>query len=273
MATSTCYRHSARATGTSCTRCGRPICPDCMIEAPVGHHCPTCVQEARGTMRRVRRVRFARGGASATGAVVLALVATNVAVFLVDTVDPALTLRFADNAALVARGEYHRMVTAAFLHAGLLHLAFNMFALYLFGSQVEHVVGPARFGALYLLAAVGGSALSHYFGPATTYGVGASGAVFGVMGAFYVIGRARGLDTSQVAGLIALNLLLGAAVPRIDNAAHVGGLVTGAAVAAGYEYARRLRGPAAVAVQAGTLAAVAAAIAVATFVRVDQLAA
>jgi membrane associated rhomboid family serine protease len=242
-----------------------------MIEAPVGHHCPACVEEARGSMRRVSRVRFTRGGTVAAGPVVLALVATNVAMFLVDVADPSLTLRFADNAVLVARGEYHRMLTAAFLHAGLLHLAFNMFALWLFGSQVERVLGPARFLALYLLAAVGGSALSHFFGPPTTFGVGASGAVFGILGAYVAIARSRGLDTSQVTGLIVLNLFVGAVLPGIDNAAHVGGLLTGAAVAAAYEYAGRLRGTAAVAVQAGALAAVAATIVVATVVRVDQL--
>ena len=271
MAARTCYRHTDRTTGASCTRCERPICADCMVEAPVGHHCPTCVHEARGQMRQVRRVRFARGGAVVAGAVVLALIATNVVVFLVDAADPQVTRRFADNAFLVAQGEYYRMLTAAFLHAGLLHLAFNMFGLYLFGSQVEQIVGPTRFLALYLLAAVGGSACSHFFGPAFTYGVGASGAVFGVLGAYFVIARARGLDTSQVGGLIVVNLLIGAAVPRIDNAAHVGGLLTGAAIAAAYEYAGRLRGSSAVAVQAGALAAVAGVIAVATVVRVDQL--
>lgn len=224
-------------------------------------------------MRRVRRVRFAGGGATAAGPVVLALIATNVSIFLVDALDPSLTLRFADNALLVAQGEYHRMVTAAFLHAGLLHLAFNMFALWLFGSQVERVVGTGRFLVLYLLAAVGGSATSHFFGPPSTFAVGASGAVFGILGAYVVIAGARRLDTSQVTVLIVLNLFLGAVVPGIDNAAHVGGLLTGAVVAASYEYAGRLRGSAAVAVEAAALVAVAAAIAVATIVRVDQLAA
>ena len=271
MGLRTCYRHGARVTGASCTRCERPICPDCMIEAPVGHHCPTCVQEAQGTMRHVRRVRYARGGTVAAAPVVLALIATNVAMFVIDVADPSLTRRFADNALLVAEGEYYRMLTAAFLHAGLLHLGFNMLALYLFGSQVERVLGVGRFVALYLLAAVGGSAVSHFFGPPATYGVGASGAVFGLLGAYLAIARARGLDTSQVAGLIAVNLFLGAVIPGIDNAAHVGGLVTGAVLAAAYEYGGRLRGTAAAAVQAGAVAAVAAAIGVATVVRVDQL--
>lgn len=222
-------------------------------------------------MRRVRRVRYARGGAVAAAPIVLALIATNVAMFVIDLADPSVTARYADNAVLVAQGEYYRMLSAAFLHAGLLHLGFNMFALYLFGSQVERVLGLGRFLALYLLAAVGGSAMSHFFGPPASFGVGASGAVFGLLGAFFVIARARRLDTSQVAGLIALNLFLGAVVPGIDNAAHAGGLLTGAALAAGYEYGGRLPGRVAVAVQVGAVIAVGAAIAVATSVRVDQL--
>lgn len=273
MATRTCYRHTDRATGASCTRCERPICPDCMIEAPVGHHCPTCVREARGDMRLVRRVGFAGGGPGGrAGPVVLALIALNVAVFVLDLGNADVTRRFADNALLVAQeGEYYRMVTAAFLHAGLLHLGFNMFGLYLFGSQVEQALGPPRFIALYLLAAVGGSACSHYFGPPVTFGVGASGAVFGVLGAYYVIARNRGLDASQVGALIVVNLFLGAVVPQIDNAAHAGGLVTGAALGAAFEWAARLRGGAAVAAQVGAVAAVAALITVATVVRVEQL--
>ena len=270
MAARTCYRHPARATGASCTRCARPVCPECMIEAPVGHHCPTCVAEARGDMRRVRRVAFAGRGAGAAGPVVLALVVINVAVFVLD-LRGDLTLRFADNAVLVAEGEYYRMLTAAFLHSGLLHVAFNMMGLYLFGSQVEAAVGSGRFLVLYLLAAVAGSATSHFFGPAFGYGVGASGAVFGIFGAYFVIARARSLDTAQIGGLIVVNLLIGAAVPRIDNAAHVGGLVTGAVVAAVYEWAGRRRGSGAVVTQVGAVAAVAVAIVFATQLRVDQL--
>ncbi|MGH9282429.1 MAG: rhomboid family intramembrane serine protease, partial [Acidimicrobiales bacterium] len=171
MATATCYRHTDRTTGASCTRCARPICPDCMIQAPVGHHCPTCVQEARADMRKVQRVRYPSGPGIRLGAVCGALIAVNVAVFMVDLGDPEITRRFADNAVLVAnRDEYYRMLTAAFLHAGLLHLAFNMFGLYAFGSQLEQVVGAPRFLALYLLSALGGSACSHFFGPPFTYG-------------------------------------------------------------------------------------------------------
>lgn len=273
MAARTCYRHTDRVTGASCTRCSRPICPDCMIEAPVGHHCPTCVHEARIQMRKVKRVAFARGGITVAGGLVCtALVAANVVVYVVDSAGAGLVPRFADNALAVARnGEYYRMLTAAFLHAGLLHLAFNMFGLYIFGSQVEAVVGVPRFVVLYALAAIGGSACSHFFGPPFQFGVGASGAVFGIFGAYFVIARSKGLDTSQMLGLILINLFLGAVVPGIDNAAHVGGLLTGGAVATAYEWAGRRRGASRAAAEAGGVLVVAAVIVVATLVRVHQL--
>lgn len=273
MSTQTCYRHTTRATGASCTRCERPICPDCMIEAPVGHHCPTCVHEARTGMRKVKRVVFARGGITVAGGVACtALVLVNVVVFLLDASQPTLFARFADNAVLVARnGEYYRMFTAAFLHAGLLHLAFNMFGLYLFGSQVEAVVGVPRFATLYVLAAVGGSACSHFFGPPFQFSIGASGAVFGIFGAYFVIARSRGMDTSQVGALILINLFIGSVVPQIDNAAHVGGLLTGAAIAAAYEWSGRQQGWARHGAEVAGVLAVAAVLIVATLVRQQQL--
>ena len=244
-----------------------------MIEAPVGHHCPTCVHEGRTEMRKVKTVKFARGGIAVAGGVAAtALVAVNVVIFLLDLSQPTLFARFADNAFLVARnGEYYRMFTAAFLHVGLFHLAFNMFGLYLFGSQVEAVVGIPRFCALYVLAAVGGSACSHFFGPPFQFAIGASGAVFGIFGAYFVIARSRGMDVSQVGGLILINLFIGAVIPQIDNAAHVGGLLTGAAVAAVYEYASRLRGSTRYLAEIGGALTVLVVLVVATLVRQQQL--
>ena len=244
-----------------------------MIEAPVGHHCPTCVHEGRTEMRRVKKVSFARGGTPVTGGVVCTLlVAANVAIFLLGLTRGDLEVRFADNALLVAGGEYYRMLTSAFLHAGLLHLGFNMFALYVFGSQVEAALGIVRFVALYVLAALGGAACSLYFSSPRQFSLGASGAVFGIFGASFVIARSRGLDVSQIGGLILINLFLGAVVPQIDNAAHVGGLITGAAVGAAYEWAGRQPGPAGVAAQVAGVAAVAVVIALVTMQRVNQLA-
>ncbi|MGI8684314.1 MAG: rhomboid family intramembrane serine protease [Acidimicrobiales bacterium] len=274
MASQTCYRHTGRVTGASCTRCGRPICPDCMIEAPVGHHCPTCVHEARTEMKQVKKVVFTRGGqmAAAGGIVCTLLVAANVVVFVLGLGDRSIDLRFANNAFVIAQnGEYYRMLTSAFLHAGLFHIGFNMALLYLFGSQVESLLGVPRFVALYLLAALGGSAASLWFSSVLAFSLGASGAVFGIFGAYFVIARSKGLDTSQVVGLIVINLVLGAVIPQIDNAAHIGGLVTGAAVAAVYEWGGRQRGAAGVATQVAGVVAVAAVIVVATIMRVNQI--
>lgn len=222
-------------------------------------------------MRQVKRVTFARGGAVAGGVACTVLLAANVAVFLLGLTRRDLEVRFADNALLVASGEYYRMLTSAFLHAGLLHLGFNMFALYIFGSQVEAVLGVPRFLALYALSAVGGSACSITFSSPHQFSVGASGAVFGIFGAYFVIARSKGLDISQIGGLIAINLFLGAVVPQIDNAAHVGGLLTGAAVAVVYEWGRSQSRSAAVVAQVLGLAAVAAVIAAVTMQRVQDL--
>lgn len=236
MQSSTCYRHGDRVTGVSCTRCGRAICPDCMVQASVGHHCPTCVAESRREPGGVRQVRWGRGGeaTSATPAV-LVLIVVNVMVFLVDQSDPTIQFRFADNPLLVARGDVYRLVTAAFLHANLLHLGLNMLGLYIFGPHLERALGWPRFLALYLTSALGAGICFFFFASLGTFSVGASGAVFGLFGAFFVILRARGGDTSQIVGLIVINLFIGASVPGIDNYAHIGGLITGGAVAFLYE--------------------------------------
>jgi membrane associated rhomboid family serine protease len=126
------------------------------------------------------------------------------------------------------------MLTAAFLHdtVFLPHIAFNMYALWLFGPQLERLLGRSRYIALYVLSALGGSALSYAFSGAGMNAVGASGAVFGLFGAFFVVARRLRADTTQIAGLIGINLVLGFVIKGIDWRAHLGGLVTGAAVAA-----------------------------------------
>lgn len=236
MQSSTCYRHPDRVTGVACTRCERAICTECMIQASVGHHCPSCVAEGNRGPGQVRQVRWSRPGtAAAVTPAVIALIAVNVVVFLLDQSDPTIQFRFADNPLLVARGEAYRLVTAAFLHANFLHLGLNMFGLYIFGPQLERALGWPRFLALYLVAALGAGICFFFFASLGTFSVGASGAVFGLFGAFFVILRARGADTSQIVGLIVINLFIGASVPGIDNYAHIGGLLTGGAVAFLYE--------------------------------------
>ncbi|MDQ1397399.1 MAG: hypothetical protein QOG64_2658 [Acidimicrobiaceae bacterium] len=263
--TSTCYRHPDRVTGASCTRCGRPICPDCMVQAPVGHHCPDCVKEGNKGMRRISMQP------TGVGLVCKVLVAANVLVYLVQLADPTVTSRFADQPGAVASGQYYRMLTAAFLHGSILHIAFNMGALYIFGSQVERALGAARFLALYLLAAVGGSVGSLLFAPRNVQSVGASGAIFGLLGAYLVIARRRGMDTGPIVGLVVIELLLGAVNPIIDNRAHVGGLVSGLAVALGFGWAERFHGPTRTVVQVAVVAAVGAVIVGLTITRTGQL--
>jgi len=188
--------------------------------------------------------------------VAAALVAANVGVFILQLVDRSIELRFANIPSAVAGGQYYRLLTAAFLHGGPLHLALNMFAIVVIGREVEAALGRVRFLALYLSSAMGGSVAFYLLGSPGGRALGASTATFGLFGALFVLARARQVDTSMIVTLIVLNLFLGAVIPGIDNLGHVGGLLTGGAVAFAYESAERLRPPARVLVQAAAVAVV-----------------
>jgi membrane associated rhomboid family serine protease len=233
----TCYRHPDRATGASCTRCGRPICPECMVQAPVGHHCPTCVRDGRPAPTRQIRWQPVGGGGRITPVVAL-LIGANVVAFLLTGGGTSIE-RFSQWGVRVASGQYYRLITAAFLHANVLHIVFNMAALLIFGPTVEAAIGRVRFAALYLLAALGGSVCSYLFSSPSVQAVGASGAIFGVLGAYFAIARARRAETSGIAILIALNLVISFADPVIDWRAHVGGLVTGLVIGGAFAVAER----------------------------------
>jgi membrane associated rhomboid family serine protease len=228
----TCYRHPDRTTRVHCTRCGRPICPDCMTPAPVGHHCPVCVGEARRSARRLRPAL------PRPRSVTTAIIAVNIGAFVLDAILRAAGVGSLLEAgamipALVARGEWYRLVTAMFLHVGLFHLALNGFALYVFGGLVEQVLGSARFLGIYLVTGFAGSAVSFAFGDPARAAVGASGAVFGLLGAWLAYNlRRRSLGLAQanvrwVLMLLAINLAFGLILPRIDWLAHLGGLAAG----------------------------------------------
>lgn len=240
----TCYRHPDRETYVRCTRCERPICPDDMRSASVGFQCPECVAEGNRTVRQPRTVLGGRVSPAAAR-VTFTLLGLNVLAFLVQQAVPGFTSRFSMLPSFpggpgyegVAGGEYYRLITAAFLHAGLLHIGFNMYALMLVGPQLEAVLGRARFLALYLLSALGGSALSYAVGPLTQQSVGASGAIFGLFGALLVVSRRLNYDVRPVLGVIGLNLVITFLVPSIDWRAHIGGLVTGVVLAAAFAYA------------------------------------
>jgi membrane associated rhomboid family serine protease len=222
-----------------------------MRPASVGFQCPECV--AAGS-RTVREARTAFGGRVADDPrrVTLVLIGLNVVVFVLGlaTGEAELRERFGNipgpallpgqgPLAGVAVGEYYRLVTAAFLHAGLLHLALNMVALFVLGPPLEAALGRVRFLALYLLSALGGSVAAYLLAPPNTLGVGASGAIFGLFGAYAVVVRRLGGDIGPILGLLAVNLVITFAVPFIDWRAHLGGLATGAVLAAAFAYAPR----------------------------------
>jgi membrane associated rhomboid family serine protease len=215
-----------------------------MIPASVGFQCPECVKQGNSSVRQARTV-FGGRVTDDPGWVSKVLIGLNVVAFVLQQAVDGFTTRFFDLAALppgdpvigVASGEYYRLLTSAFLHGGVVHLLLNMYALYLFGPPVEAALGRVRFAALYLVAALGGSALSYAFANPVQPSLGASGAVFGLLGAFLVINRRLGRDTSGVMVLLAIIFAYGFLVPRIDWRAHLGGLVVGALCAAVIAYA------------------------------------
>jgi membrane associated rhomboid family serine protease len=244
----TCYRHPDREAHIRCVRCNRRICPDCMIDASVGFQCPECVREGNQGVRRARTV-FGGLVSADPGYVSKALIGINVAVFLAQLVlgqevdrrfwliagpgfDPIL-----GQSVGVADGEFYRLFTAAFLHGGLLHIALNMYALFLFGPPLEAALGRVRFTALYLLSALGGSALSYAFSNPGQPSLGASGAVFGLLGAFLVLNRKLRRDTSGIMVLLAINFAFAFIARNIDWRAHLGGLIAGVLCAAALVYA------------------------------------
>jgi membrane associated rhomboid family serine protease len=236
-----CVHHPDRATRLACSRCGRPACPDCLREASVGYHCVDCVAAAAPT-------RAPRRAAGTRSVVVPTLVALNLAVFawtvvearsLLDNADAALFRAWALVPAAVAEGEWWRLITAGFLHIGPLHIAFNMYALWVLGRDLEIVLGRGRFLALYLVSLLGGSAAVVLFADPDQYVAGASGAVFGLMsGLLLVLVRLR-RPYGQVVAIIVLNLVITQVVPGISMAGHVGGLVVGGVAAAALVFAKR----------------------------------
>ena len=249
-----------------------------MIAASVGFQCPDDVRAGARTVREPRTILGGRVRAD-TARVSMVLAGLNVGVFLLGLAGlvPGLALDYGNLALAagpdgligVAAGQYYRLLTAAFLHAGTFHLLSNMFALVTIGPALEQALGRARYLALYLVSALGGSTLSYLVSEQGTLGVGASGAVFGLFGAYYVVVRRVGGDTGSIVTLLVINLVITFAVPIIDWRAHLGGLLTGAAVAAAFAYAPR-EGRRTL-LQAGALAVVVALLLVAVSLRTGQL--
>ena len=258
-----CYRHPAVATGIRCTRCERPICTDCMVQAPVGYHCPTCVSEARREFRKGPGRRIAVANAKAVSVTVILLGAI-LAMYVVEVAvggpgsffngpNSNQLVKLGGSVAVwptptgavgIVEGQYWRLFTSMFLHGGLLHLAFNAYALWIFGRVMEEEFGRLRFALLYLLTGLFGGAVSYAFVAFAVQpngqvlippvAVGASGAIFGIFGAFVAFNWRR-RHTAEAAQrlrmamtLILINAVLGlSSGGTIDWRAHAGGFVAG----------------------------------------------
>lgn len=246
-----CYRHPKKETWISCQRCGRPICPDCMRDASVGFQCPDCVKEGA---RSTRQTKATYGGARVHDAsrTTIALIALNALVFLAVRSDSSLLDRLAllpqssrRGAQLiegVSGGAYWEVATSVFLHYAVAHIAFNMLALYFLGPMLEQVLGRARFLAVYLGSGLVGSATVMWFANPNGQTLGASGAVFGLMGALVVVALKIGADSRQILFWIGLNLAFTFFIgTNISWQGHVGGLLGGVAISALIVYAPRQR--------------------------------
>jgi membrane associated rhomboid family serine protease len=229
----TCYRHPDRETRVSCSSCGRPICPDCMTPTPVGMRCPECMHQRT---KVVRNPTGTPGQLNAFPATV-ALIAINVVAYLIEigsggggfnTSFNSVTIDFGLFGPSVAEGEWYRLVTSGFLHASPLHIGFNMLLLFLLGRLLEPALGTPRFVAVYFASLLAGSLGALLLDP-NALTLGASGAVFGLAGATFVIARGRGMDAiaGEIGFLIVFNLVFSFIGPRISVGGHLGGLVAG----------------------------------------------
>lgn len=262
-----CYRHPDRETYIRCSRCERPICPDCMVSAAVGFQCPECVRTGSSTTREGRTM-FGGRAHRRPDLVTRWLIGACLAAFVAQVVVSGFTARFMLFGLAVADGQWWRLVTSGFLHGSLMHLFFNLLALWIVGPPLEAALGRARFVALYFGSLVAGSAVSYLLNNPVGSSLGASGAIFGLFGATIVVLRRLRRDIAPFVGLVVVNLLLPLFIPNIDWHAHVGGLVAGVLLAIAFAYApRRLWTTAAVA----SVGAVLAVSAVLTVVRTEQI--
>jgi membrane associated rhomboid family serine protease len=253
-----CYRHPSRETYIRCSRCERPICPDCMHDASVGHQCPECVAEGRRTQRPARTA-FGGSRVGQSGLATRILIAINALVFVISALSGGARALGGSGGFLgmlgastpvtqwgevlgyasyyrggpvhgIAAGEWYRLGTAMFLHYGVLHILLNMWVLWQLGRYLEARLGPARFLALYLLAGLGGNVAAYLFTPPNQGAAGASTAIFGLFAAIIIVNRRLKLDITALIPLLVINLLFTFTVPNISVAGHLGGLVTGCVV-------------------------------------------
>jgi membrane associated rhomboid family serine protease len=228
----TCYRHPSRETGVSCANCGNPICTDCMTPTPVGMRCPDCAgQKTKVVTARSMVVE---------PYVTYALIAINVVVFLAQVLTEGggrasngdVYIEAALFGPSVNDGEWYRILTAGFLHGNPIHLLLNMVVLWFLGQAIEPIFRHVKFAAIYFASLVAGSFGALLLSPDSVT-VGASGAVYGLIGALVIVYRDRGIAITQspIFGLLVINVLFTFFYPGISIGGHVGGFIGGAAAA------------------------------------------
>jgi len=231
-----CFRHPGREAGRRCTRCGRPACSECLVQAAVGSHCVDCAKASQPDVRTRARYWNARQPTLVT----FALMAINIGVFVWMAIADPTSLRGGREITrqqfdlglaeplLAQRDEWYRLISSGFLHFGIIHIAFNMLLLFQLGQLIEPVVGRARFALVYFAGLLGGSAGALILQPNEFHG-GASGAVFGLMAAAAVGLRQRGINpfSTGLGTTLLLNLLITFAIPGISIGGHLGGIVGG----------------------------------------------
>jgi len=237
----TCYRHPSRETAVSCSSCGRPICPDCMTPTPVGMRCPECAKQRT----RVQTM----SSTSSEPRVTIAIIIACAVVFLGTNgfsggSGKLWTDLYLDGPDVHFGHDYWRLVTAGFLHAGPIHILFNMYLLWILGNMLEPALGSMRFAALYFTALLCGSFGALVVDP-NSITVGASGAVFGLMGAAAVELRSRGINPfkTDIGLLIIFNLVLSFVISHVSVGGHIGGLIGGVLIGAAFDIADRQRWP------------------------------
>ncbi|MBL7489896.1 rhomboid family intramembrane serine protease [Frankia sp. AgB1.9] len=269
-----CYRHPDRDAFVSCQRCGRPICPDCMRPAAVGFHCP---EEAAAARTPASPTQFGgRADRDSSGLITKILIGICLVAYVLEGV-PGLTgtshvNQFTLDYSLIGvdiaqKHEYWRLVTAAFLHGSVLHIAFNMYALFLLGTQLEAILGRVRYLALFFACAIGGNTLSYVIHDEKAFSYGASTAIFGFFAAYYLIARRLRVNTNQILIVVGINLLITFSISGIDKWGHIGGLATGVVLGLLYAYVPARR----VAIQALGTAAVLAILIVAAVLNTQSL--
>jgi membrane associated rhomboid family serine protease len=234
--TSVCYRHPKNETAVACSNCGRPICTECMVFAAVGIKCPECAGQPSGISRAAKRTRTSAGAGTGT-LVTRGLIGISVVVFLLQIAQAGningqageIWVRGSLIGGFVAEGEWWRLVTSAFIHASPIHLLFNMLMLWWFGSALETLLGRVRYLGIVMVSILGGAAGALLATQANELTVGASGAVFGILGAGLVLERRQIMVFGGGAfAVVALNLALSFLIPGISIGGHLGGLAAGA---------------------------------------------